>query len=199
MYQNAFQPPANHGAGLAIRFDTHPVKDEDASTAAGHPVYRDEEFIRIVVPGDRNTEVHRPVRAEDKVKFRAQYEDWKRGLEQRAPGIPLTEWPGLSPSQVETLRYAHITTVEQLSEVSDQNLSKLGMGYEMLRQRARDYIAAAKGMAPLDDLRKKYEEQSSHLAMALKQMEDLRRELDAMKQGSEDGRVSRKPRQQPLT
>lgn len=198
MYQHV-PTQQNHGSGLAIRFEMRSVKDEDASASAGRPVYTDKEYIRIIVPGDRNSEVCRPVRAEDHQKFGAQYRDWKAGLEQRAPGLPLAEWPGLSASQVDTLRYSHITTVEQLAEVSDQNLSKLGMGYETLRQRARDYFAAAKGMAPLDDLRRKFDEQASHLAMAQKQVDDLRRELEALKAGSEAAPRRGRAQQQSLT
>jgi BMFP domain-containing protein YqiC len=193
MYQSYQQPQANRG-GLFVKFDTKSIQDEEASAAAGRPIFTEKEYIRIVVPGDKNSEVHRPLRLEDKEKYAAQYEHWKKGREQVAPGLPLTEWPGLAVSQVETLRYAHISTVEQLAEVSDQNLSKLGMGYEGLRQRARDYLAAAAGMAPLDALRRENDEMKSHLEMTRKQLEELRAKVASMEsEAAPTGRS--KPRQ----
>lgn len=198
--QQYFSPPPSHStAGIVVRFHVRSVKDEDASREAGRPVFRDAEYIEKRVVGDNNNVVDREIRAEDKQQFGRQYEDWKRGREQTAPGIPLTEWPGLTPSQVDTLRYNHVSTVELLAEISDQNLSKLGMGYDALRQRARDYLAAAAGLAPIDALRKENEELKSHIAMQMKAVEEMRRELDAMKASSEDIRTSRKPRQQSMT
>jgi hypothetical protein len=181
MYQQEYTTPRQHTNGLAIRFYMRSVRDEDASAEAGRAIHKDVEYIQKLVVGDNNSKVDRPVRREDIEQFRAQYEDWKRGVEQQDPGLPLSEWPGLSPAQVDTLRFAHITTVEKLSEVSDQNLSKLGMGYVELRQRARDYLAAAKGMAPLDEYRRKNAELQSHYEMARKQIEDLRREVESLK------------------
>ena len=47
---------------------------------------------------------------------------------QLGTGLPLQEWAPLSRSQVLELKANHIHTVEQLSEIPDSGLEKLGMG-----------------------------------------------------------------------
>jgi hypothetical protein len=46
---------------------------------------------------------------------------------------------------VKECKYFEIHTVEQLAGLSDINVSRMGMGYMELRNKAKDYLVAAAG------------------------------------------------------
>lgn len=167
--------------GLVVKFDLKAVEDKEATAEAGHLVCRDTEYISIIVPGDRNSKVHRPVRPEDKQRFRGAYQDWKSGLTTKPAGMPLEDWPGVTRSQVEMLKFQHIFSVEQLAEVADSSLPSLGLGAPELKQRARDYLEAAKGAAPLDKLRKDFAELQAALDTKDRQLAACLEELKELK------------------
>ena len=116
-----------------VQFNVQPLQDEKASKEAGRPVFKDTEFIRIVVPGDKQNIVHRPVNPDDPEKYRDAYQAFKRGVSDAVSGTPLAEWPLVTRSQVEELGYFGVRSVEQLANVSDGNLKNMGP-YIALRQ-----------------------------------------------------------------
>lgn len=139
-------------AKLFVRFSVRPTKNEAASVSAGRPVFADTEYVEIVVPGDKQNVVLRPVRDADKQRFGRQYAAFKAGDAEQVTGTPLSEWPAVTRSQVEELAYFKIRTVEQLAGVSDGNLKNAGP-FLALRQKARDWLEKAEGGALESKLR----------------------------------------------
>jgi len=154
---------------LHVMFSLYPVKDELATEKEGRPVYVDAEFIQIIVPGDKNNVVKRPVREKDKRIFRKQYEAFKAGTQDVTNGTPLKEWPGITRSEVEMLAYFKVQTVEALADLSDGAIQEIGP-IRHLTERAKRYVADAKAAAPTEQM-----------AAALKakdlEMENLRRQM----------------------
>jgi len=148
-----------HGtdAGLYVQFYMESVKDEEASLEKGRPIYLDKEYVKIIPVGDKNTVVCRPVDLNgnrnvppDNVRWPAQYAAFKNQQTQAVEGTPLEQWPPLTKSQVMMMKAVNVHTVEQLCEVSDQNLGNLGMGARDLRDKAIAYIESAqKGALPM--------------------------------------------------
>lgn len=146
--------------GTALRFFTQPVKNNFQSEAHGRPIYDTALMVEVMVPAMREStpqfEVERTyceevgldengqrkvVRTEKYDMYRPQIEAFKAQSNDGAiQGTPLSQWPQVDAGTVATLRAAGVFTVEQLSEVADGNLSKLGIGGRVLREQAKAYL-----------------------------------------------------------
>lgn len=132
---------------LFVNFFVEAIEIPAESEKQGRPVFRDVPFIRIVVPGDVNNIIERKANDADKEKFP---KAWARFQAQEADaqeGTPLEQWPQMSRSLVKECKFFEIHTVEQLANLSDSNVSKMGMGYVELRNKAKAYLVAAAGTA----------------------------------------------------
>ena len=106
---------------LTVFFYMGTLRDDAQSIEQGRPIFRDTEYCKIFVPGDRNHVIDQPATPRDRQRFPKQYERFKAGQleEQQLVGTRLSEWPLLTRAQVEELHYMQIRTVEQLAEVKD--------------------------------------------------------------------------------
>jgi hypothetical protein len=136
---------------LAVRFFKQPLKDEVASTEHARPIYNDTEMVEIRVRGDRNNIIIRAVRSDDIRRFRGAYMEFKDGAKAAASGTPLAEWPIMSSSMVEELKYLGFHTVEQLAEANDAAMSKVP-GLSTMKNRAKAFLEFAKGISPLEKI-----------------------------------------------
>lgn len=182
---------AENVSGLYVRFSKIPREDVDASDKAGHPVFVDIDYITIVVPGDKSSEVCRPATPDDKSRFRAAWDRYVAGQGEAVSGTPLKEWPGVTRSQVEELAYFKIYSMEQLASVDDANLRNLGAGYLALRARARAYLERIREEAPLEKMRAEIQRRDEQLAQLQAQMDGLLRQ-SAAEESSPRARRQRK-------
>jgi hypothetical protein len=95
---------------------------------------------------------------------------------------------------VAALLHNNVRTVEELAEVSDANLQRIGPGFMELRQRARDYIKAAKDEGHVASLRSELEETKAHLAVTRKQLDEAQAELRTLKPAGADSKAVESPR-----
>ena len=168
-------------AKIFAHFFLQPIQDDAESSVAGRPIFKDEEFIRIIVPGDKKNIVVRPAMKMDKERFAQQYAKFKNNEEQSATGTHLEKWAGVTRAQVEELKHFGVRTVEQLALIDDTNAQKF-MGIMMLRNRARDYVEAAKGEAPTVALRAELAERDNKIEALQKAIEEMRSMLEAQKE-----------------
>lgn len=179
---------------LSVRFFLHPVMDEKKSVEAGRPIYIEKEYVEIVVPGDKDNIVCRPVRGmpiPDARRFPRQYQAFKAGLEQVTEGTPLAQWPGVTRAQVEELRYFKITTVEQLAEMTDTTAQGFA-GVVSLRNAAKTYLERAAGLAVDTKLQAAIAEKDNQIAAlsdTLSKMTEAMARLEArMDDGDKKGK-----------
>jgi len=140
----------NYAAGddrLMVRFFLRPVKDDALSLKEGRPIFVDSEYVEIMVPGDKDNTINRPVRDEDKQRFRKIYEKWSVTGKQEVIGTPLEAWPQITRAQVEELKFFNVTTVEALANLADVYASRF-MGLHDLKKKAAAFMVAAAGDAP---------------------------------------------------
>ena len=98
-------------------------------------------------PGNKDSIVIRPATSMDKQRFAEHYRKFEAREDQEAlEGTLLDEWPGISRSQCEELKYLNIRTVEQLAAVSDSNAQGV-MGISFLKQKAEKYLEESKSGA----------------------------------------------------
>lgn len=144
------------------RFYIHPVQNKAKSDKEGRPIFEPKSFVELRHPGDRlysfvdEIDEHgrslakradgTPV-SDYSERFPRDFAAFKRGEERAAVGTPLEEWSALSRSRAAELKALNILTVEELADVQDGALDKMGMGARAEREKARTFLAASKGGA----------------------------------------------------
>lgn len=187
-YDHKLFDPVNMAASkadenLAVRFYIHPLQDEDETAKQGRPIFRDTHMIEIRVRGDRNNIVNRPLRPEDKTRFASAWRAFENHEKQVDQGTPLREWPVMSTSMVEELKYLGFYTVEQLANASDGVIGKYA-GLGTWKQKAKAYLDLAAGGAPISELQKQNEDLRSTNEMLKKQLDELSARVAAMAEKS---------------
>jgi hypothetical protein len=168
--ENTEQDPADRR--LVVRFSYEARPDMGKSSDEGRTVYKDVEYVHILIPGDKTLSVFRPVMPSDKARFSTQYARWQQGRGEAQYGTPLAGWPGVTESQRKELEYFNLKTVEQLAGVAD-NFAGQMMGVMQLKQMAQKYIDASKERAPTIKILKELEERDNTIAAMQSQLDRL--------------------------
>lgn len=155
---------------LLVKFFKHPKLNQIRSKDENRPVFEDTDYIQILQPGNKDSIIIRPATKMDKSRFAEHFRKYEaRQDEEYVEGTILEEWPGITRSQVEELKYLNIRTVEQLAQVSDSNAQNI-MGVQALKQRAAEYLERSKETATADAL-----------AESKAEIEELRSMVEALK------------------
>lgn len=163
---------ANPDDRLRVQFGFFPELDQDATSKNGRPIYREKEYITIMIPGERDV-VHRPAWEKDFERFPRQYAAFKNKQNQEAAsGTPLKMVPWLTLSQVKELEYFNCVTVEQLAAMPDSTSMKF-IEIQKLKQLAKDFVQAAKEAAPLTAMRAEMDKKDGELASMKAQIDKL--------------------------
>lgn len=159
------QPQNDQDKRLRVNFGLHPQINQEKSAAEGRPIYDEIEYVTIMVPGERDV-VHRAAWERDFQRFPLQYAAFKNKRNQdAASGTPLAVLTWLTSAQVKELEFFNCFTVEQLANLADSSASRF-MGIQALKQRAKDYVTAAKEAAPLTAMRAEMDKKDQDLAAA---------------------------------
>lgn len=118
-------------------------------------------------------------------KYEESYRRWKSGQEMPVDGTPIRTWPVISPSQVEVLLRAGIRTVEDLSDLNDEGLRKIGMGAVEMKQKAKAWMAASQDKGKLTQdmaaLQKTNEQLHNTVTSLTAKVEAMQQELKSSK------------------
>jgi len=107
--------------------------------------YEDVLMVTIVLKGDPKSIVEREKRPEDEKRWPKHWEAFQKGTEVPLEGIPLKEFPALTPADIATCHRYHIRTVEDLADYADGQLKNLGSRGISLKQRAIKFIEYRQG------------------------------------------------------
>lgn len=129
------------------RFFMQPVEDEAATAKEGRPIFTDQEYVEILIPGDRLSKPVFPVSDEHRKRWPQAYEAFRRGHDHVTHGTPLEQWPPLTSARVMELKSINILTVEDLAGLADRAIAQLGPDGRQLREKARAFLDAAAGGA----------------------------------------------------
>lgn len=157
---------------LVVRFSLQPRLDSAKTAEEGREIYKDVEFVTILIPGDKTLTVNRPIMPSDKSRFPLQYQAFKNKQGEVITGTPLSAWPIVTESQRRELEHFNIRTVEHLAEVNDNFASSM-MGIQALKQQAAKYLAAAKSAAPLVQLQQELATRDNDIAALKDQVAKL--------------------------
>ena len=119
----------NADSRLAVTFYKRSVKQEDESIAAGRPIFKEFDFVRIMIPGDNLTEIDTYAQESHKQRFPRQWAHYQNQVANHEDiiGTPLEQWPQVTRSQADELRGLKFHTVESIADCSDQQLQRIGM------------------------------------------------------------------------
>lgn len=182
---------ANRQAGdekLHVRFLMKADIDQAASDAEQRPVYRDVEYVEIMIPGDKHNIVVEPVwisRADQ--RFPAQYAQFKAGVADQVVGTPLKLLPWATPAMIEELAFFKIRTVEQLAAIPDAHLTF--MGARDMRDRAQQYLSRVQSN---EALLARVNDQTAQMEKMQQMLADLQAQLAAKEAAEATGKAARK-------
>ena len=116
-------------ARLAVQFYKKSVKQNEASDEAGRPIFKEFDFVRIMIPGDNLTEIDTYAQESHKQRFPRQWAHYQNqvGSHEDVIGTPIDQWPQVTRSQADELRGLKFHTVESIADCSDQQLQRIGM------------------------------------------------------------------------
>lgn len=157
---------------LYVTFSRKPKLMAHASREAGRAIYKEVDYIRIMVPGDKLTVIERELDEIDRRRFASRYEKWLAGAGNAIEGTPLASLPNMTPAKVEEYKFFNIHTVEQLAGAPD-SLGQKFMGFNGDKRAAQAFLDLAKGNAPLEKM-------NEELKVRDAQIEDLRAQVDAL-------------------
>lgn len=182
---NDFVEPRAGDEKLAIRFFTKAKQNTEESQKAGRPIFKEVDYIQIMIPGDRNNTIVRPVTPQDQDRFRRQYEHWKNTQKEEAvTGTPLEAWGLMSLAQIEEYRYYGIRTIDQLADLRDDVCQKI-MGSATLKQKAQAFLDAMKAEAPLKQMQAELSERDNKIEALEKALADQGAILKDLQAGKE--------------
>ena len=189
--ERAFAATEPQKHGLSVQFYMHPLQDAAQTLAKGRPIFKETEYVRIMVPGDKASVVERPVRlgffeTADDQRFAAEYARFKQNKNQEVTGTPLSEWPPLTRSQVKEMEYFNVRTVEQLAEMSDTHMQKF-MGLQSIRDLARRFMQHAEGVAPLTKMQAALDQSANEQATMFEQIQAMSSELAILRGQASQG------------
>lgn len=158
-----------------------PYLSKEATEKEGKPVeiFANVLYVRINIRGSDRNEVHRPATEADKRRFPFAWQEFNRGESARERGVAL-QMLGLDAPILRQLAAKNVFTIEDLCEVSDNNLQNLGLGGREMRNRAQAYLnqhrAATQSSVALEAQQDVIAQQSAQLAQALAAIEKLTEE-----------------------
>ena len=155
----------NPDSRLHVTFYKRAIEIKDESAAQGRPIFREYDFVKILVPGDALNEIDTIARDGHKERFPRQWAAYmnKVGNEGGYEGTPLSQWPQVSISQAEELKGLKFHTVESIAHASDQQLQKIGMIAGMSPFQFRDKAKAFLNLATESAEASKKEEELAQL------------------------------------
>lgn len=171
---------------LGVLFYTRTVEDTERTRLEGRKCFKEREYVKIMVPGDRLNIVDRAVQrtgsptTDDTLRFSKQYARFKQQQEQVAhDGTPLNLWPGIGGSLVEELKYLNIFTVEQLATLADTHVAKIPRGQEFKRK-AAEFVQATKDAAAVNRLQSALAERDDKIEALEAAVKDQAAKIEAL-------------------
>lgn len=174
-----------------VRFYQKETQHPFNSEKENRPVFYMADFVRIEIPGNQYSIIDTFAGEHHKKSYPeawSRYQNEKRELgdDGDITGTLLKDWSLLNPAQARELKHFHFYTVEQVANASDAQLSHvkmiIGMGEQSFREKARAYLAAAKGASAVEAEKKevqKREEQINQLQEQLAKQQEQMQELMA--------------------
>jgi cell division protein ZapA (FtsZ GTPase activity inhibitor) len=152
------------------------IRNRSESKKQQREVIDDVLKIKIVVPNQRDT-VDRPATEADKKRFPKSWQAFLDGVEPPVEGHALEKWNQITKGELMMCQANHIKTVEQLAEIADVGLNRLGPGAQALKNNAKKFLA---GLNETDELKKENAELLKRIGAQEERIDELVRAVEAL-------------------
>jgi hypothetical protein len=175
--------------GTQIRFWKDTFKNPQRSKEAGTAIFDEVPWCEIRVLGEQDTVVGpwHLMSQNNQDRFKAAFQQWQKDESSEGiVGTHLKEVAWLSRGEVETFRVSFgIRTLEDLAAVDDGSIGKIpgGLAY---RQKARDFLAAAKDSAALQRQSEELAKRDAEIAELRNQIRDITTERQKRRKQADD-------------
>jgi hypothetical protein len=173
----ADNPRFANDSKLFVQFHRKAQLQKGESDKQGRAIYKEVDYIKIMVPGDKTTIIDRPVNSIDEKRFADRYAKWKAGAGNVMEGTPISALPRMSLAKVEEYKYFGIHTVEQLASAADVIGQKfLGFGED--KRAANAFLEIAKGNAPIEKMNEELKARDTTIAAMQEQIAALMKMME---------------------
>lgn len=189
---------ADDEKGITPHFFMHSIQNEAKTKKEKRPVFDDIEAVRIVIGADKYNagvwpahEIWKTQKINDEngfevvepvtyaMRFRKQYEEFKRGGPQSISGTPIAELSSLTAGKRLELKALNIHTVEALASLEGERLKMIGVHGRDYKNDAMAYLEKAASLAPLAAIEEKLSQKDDIIAQ-------MQAKIDAMMGSSTD-------------
>jgi hypothetical protein len=175
----------NADSRLAVKFYKRAMKLEHESNEAGRPIFKDFDFVRIMVAGDNLTEIDTYAQESHKQRFPRQWLQYQATQDYSSEiiGTPVEQWPLISQSQAQELKGVKFMTVESIANASDLQLQRIGMIAGMsphaFRDKAKSFLNLASESAEAAKRDEEINQLKQELAKKDEETAKIKAETDA--------------------
>lgn len=187
---------AEQDRALLVKFFSTPLKNDEKSLEEGRPIFDDVDMIEIRVRGTKDNIVQRPVRPDDKSRFRDAWKHHEAGEKAAQSGTPLAQWPLMASSQVEEMKYLGFVTVEQIASANDSVVANI-TGLQGLKNKAKAFIEFSKGAAPLEQMQAKLAESDNVVETLQRQLAETQAALASLSARMDGAQNEKEPAAAP--
>lgn len=181
--QNGAYTRTNLGQGDGSNFPQfylQSVQDHAASEMQGRAIFREEEWVNIIMPGNPTTRPVFKVNNEHRERWPKEYAAFKDGIELSPEGTPLEEWPILRKPQVLELKALGFKTVEHIRDMDDLAIQRIGMGGRILKERAIAFLDDAERIASNTKLSAENERLHAEVARLTSTVDQLGQRMESL-------------------
>lgn len=162
-----------------VRFFRDMMLNAQASTEAGRPIHEPVDMVEIIHPGERDRH-HVRVHEGHKLEFAAKWAAYQAGLQPIIDGTPIETLYPHEPGLVTQFRALHIFTAEQLAGLTEQGISRLGMGGRKHVERAAKFLEVAASTAGATRMQAELDAKTDEIDTLKEQMARMERQLAAL-------------------
>ena len=131
--------------------------------------YEDVVEVTIINKGDSKSIIVSDMREEYKTRWPDYWKAFVEGNEAPLDGIPLKEFPAMTPADIATCQRYHVRTVEDLAVYPDGQLKNLGGRGTSLKRKAAQFLEYRQG-PDVNELKQRIEELEKQVGDNLKSM-----------------------------
>lgn len=147
-------------------------------------IWEDVIYVRINIRGNDKIEVHQPASDIHKRRFPFAWQEFQRGEQGALRGTHLSKIGGMEANIIRAFNAKNVFTVEDLAQVSDNNLQNLGSGAREMRSKAVDFVRTKDALRNVDEerneLRATVEKQAQDMAKLMALVEKQNEELSKL-------------------
>lgn len=185
-----------------VKFLREAVDDPIETRRQGHYVSKDVDMAHITPAYSKDVlkmEVHdwfENLKVEERngripqewvEQYHKKYEAFQKGQELPIDGVPIRGWGMISPALQETLIRMNVMTVEDLSQMNDEGMRRVGMGGVDLKNKAKAWLQQIKDKGPLTQEVAELKRENETLKATV---EGLQASVESLKQASRLARIA---------